>query len=284
MQNNTRWVLLTGANSGIGFATLNLLVQNGYYVFAGAKDNNGIEFLNNRKQESVEPVLLDITNKEHIKNIVNKIQSVSNSGGKFYALINNAALAYGCPVEMTDAGMLRQMFEVNLFGVIELINSLLPIIRRDKGRIVNVSSTNAIISFPYLGIYSATKFALDAVTDALRLEMKEWCIPVSIIYPDVVKTPIFDKSIPFSYQRFESFDVNKQELYRSKFDVFVKAINKMVSKGVEPEVIAKCILKCLNSNRPKPSYVPENNGKLSFVLRRTLSKKMMDKVLLKLLN
>ena len=277
-------ILLTGANSGIGFATCKLLTQNGYFVFAGAKDNNGFKFLTDQKLNNIEPVLLDLTNKEHLTNVVKKIIAYCKDSNKFYALINNAAFATGSPIELTDIETIKYSFEVNLFGVIELINGLLPIIRKDQGRIINISSTNAILSFPYLGIYSATKYALEAVSDSLRMELSRWNIPVCNIYPDVVKTPIFDKSIPLSYKRIELYNQEKQDLYRKEYDAFIKVIYKLVSKGVEPDVIAKCILKCLNSKKPKISYFPEANGKITLILKKICSKKVLDRFLLKQLK
>jgi short-subunit dehydrogenase len=282
--NQKKIVLLTGSNSGIGLATCKLLSENGYFIYAGVRTNEAYNFIKEQNLANVEPVLLDLTKTEQIKEATEKIKNACNSNGKFYALINNAAFALGGPIELADIDSVKHTFEVNLFGIIELIKNMLPIIRKDVGRIINVSSTNAIISFPFLSIYSATKFALEAITDSLRLELNKWGIKVSTIYPDVVKTPIFDKSIPVSFEHFKSNDPEKQDLYKSEFDSFIKTINKMVSKGVEPEVIAKSILKCLNARKPKISYIPEKNGKLSLVLKKFLSKKSLDKFLLKELN
>ncbi|MBN2612483.1 MAG: SDR family NAD(P)-dependent oxidoreductase [Bacteroidales bacterium] len=279
-----RCVMLTGANSGIGFATCKLLADNGFYVFAGVKDQQGLDYLKEQKIENVEPVLLNLTNKQHLKVVVDKIEGYCKPPVKFHAIINNAGFAAGGPLELTGTDLIHQSFEINVFSPLELIKRLLPILRRDKGRIVNISSTNAIISFPYMGIYSATKFALEAISDALRLEIKKWGIPVSVIYPDVVKTPIFDKSIPLSYSSFETHTAQEKQLYRNEFDRFVNTIRKMVKKGVEPEVIAASILKCINAPKPKISYIPEKNGVVSFALKKLLSKKMLDKLLLKQLN
>ena len=284
MKTITQCILLTGANSGIGLSTCKLLSEQGYYIFAGVRDNNGFEFLTSQNIQNVQPVRLDLTDPQQIADVAKRIEEHCSDENKFFAIINNAAFALGGPIELMDSHIIKNSFDVNVFGIIELIKQLLSILRKDKGRIINVSSTNAIVSLPYLGIYSATKFALEAISDSLRLELKKWNIPVSVIYPDVVKTPIFDKSIPLSYQKIESNDSEKQKLYKNEFDNFVKAINKMVSKGVEPEVIAKCILECLQSKKPKISYIPEKNGKITFLLKRLASKKMLDKILINQLS
>ena len=284
MTNITQCILLTGANSGIGLATCKLLSEKGYYVFAGVKDDRGYESLTNQNIQDIEPLRLDLTDSKQITDAVKLIEEKCIGEKKFYAIINNAAFALGGPIELMDSHIIKSSFDVNVFGIIELIQQLLPILRKDKARIINISSTNAVVSLPYLGIYSATKFALDAISDSLRLELKKWEIPVSVIYPDVVKTPIFEKSIPLSYNKIETNDPEKQELYKNEFDSFVKVINKMVSKGVEPEVIAKCVLECLQSKKPKISYIPEKNGKMTFLLKRLSSKKMLDKILIKQLK
>lgn len=276
--------MLTGANSGIGLSTCKLLSDNGYYIFAGVRDDRGFDFLTSQNIKNIEPVRLNLTDPEQITNAVKVIEKHCNGEKNFYAIINNAASALGGPIELMNRHTIKNSFDVNVFGIIELIQHLLPILRKDKGRIINISSTNAVVSLPYLGIYSATKFALDAISDSLRLELKKWGIPVSVIYPDVVKTPIFEKTIPLTYIEIETNDPEKQELYRNEFDNFVKVINKMVSKGVEPEVIANCILKCLQSPKPRISYIPEKNGKMTFLFKRLLSKKMLDKILIKQLK
>jgi len=284
MTNQSKCVLLTGANSGIGLATCKMLSQSGYYVFAGAKDDNGIKLLSDQNIKNVEPVLLNLQNNEHFTKVLDTIESYCKSKGTFHALINNAAFAIGSPIELTDIEGIKQSFQVNVFGLIELTKTLLPISRKYQSRIVNISSTNAFISSPYLGIYSATKFALEGINDALRIELLKWGIKVITIYPDVVKTPIFDKAIPISFNRFELHDIEQQKLYKTEFDMFNKLVRELESKGVEPEVIAKCILKSLTAINPQKSYYPEKNAKIKLFLKNILSKNMLDKILIKELS
>ena len=187
-----RTVLITGCSSGIGRATALLLAAKGYQVLAGVRSKNDADEIAALGLAKLSPVLLDVIQDEEVMSLVQQIESTSPSG--LYALVNNAGVGLPAALELCSLDELRLLLEVNTIGPLRMIQACLPMLRKARGRVINISSMNGTLAMPMVGAYSASKFALEALSDTLRLELRPWQISVSIIRPGQTSTAIFFQS------------------------------------------------------------------------------------------
>ena len=187
------YVLVTGTSTGVGAATALHLANNGFHVFAGVRRAEDGDALTSRVTRGLTPVILDVTDESTISAAVSTVTATVGRRG-LAGVVNNAGIAKPAPIEFQPMSDFRMQLEVNLFGPVAVIQAFLPQIRRGGGRIVNVGSIGGLLVLPLNGAYSASKFGIRAVTDALRLELRQWNIHVSLIEVAPVKTAIFGKS------------------------------------------------------------------------------------------
>src|SRR5678809_1638486 len=192
-QINQMAVVVTGASTGIGAACALDCVGRGMTVFAGVRDPRAGEALAAKGGPLLIPITLDVTDGPSIARSLEVVQQVVGEGG-LGGLVNNAGIAVGSPLEVISLTLLRKQLEVNVIGQIAVTQAFLPLLRRGHGRIVNMGSIAGRGTIPLLGPYSASKYALEALTDALRMELQPWGIQVSIIEPGAIATPIWEKS------------------------------------------------------------------------------------------
>jgi NAD(P)-dependent dehydrogenase (short-subunit alcohol dehydrogenase family) len=246
-------VLVTGASSGIGLATAQLLAQAGYHVLAGVRGEVGRAAVLADGDQHVTPLMLDVTRPEDVERLLPELRRLCPSG--LFALVNNAGIGPPQAVELTDLDEFRRVLEVNTVSPLRMIQACLPLLREGRGRIVNISSMNGYIAMPMIGAYSASKFALEALSDALRIELRPWGIPVSVIRPGQVRTPIFDKARLALEERGK---VLPQELAGGYGTLYARAL-KVNERGAKAatstRAVAKAVLKALRSRRPKTHYV-----------------------------
>ena len=187
-------VVITGASTGIGEACALHLDKLGFRVFAGIRKAVDGDSLRQRASERLVPVRLDVSDQMEIDEAARHI--IQALGGHGLAgLINNAGIVVGGMLEFLPLEALRRQLEVNVVGQIAVTQALLPSLRKARGRIVNIGSVAGLISSPFTGAYSASKFALEALTDSLRMELRPWKIHVSLIEPGFIQTPILKKSV-----------------------------------------------------------------------------------------
>src|SRR4249920_2929488 len=192
-QINQMAVVVTGASTGIGAACALDCAGRGMTVFAGVRDHRAGEALAAKGGPSLLPITLDVTDESSIMRSVEMVQRVVGEGG-LGGLVNNAGIVIGSPLEVIPLPQLRKQLEVNVIGQIAVTQAFLPVLRRARGRIVNMGSIAGRTTMPFLGPYSMSKFALEAMTTALRLELDTWGIEVSIVEPGAIATPIWEKS------------------------------------------------------------------------------------------
>lgn len=263
-------VLVTGASAGIGKATAIYLAQNGYNVYGGARRMEKMEEL---KSFGIKTVSLDIANED---SIVSCIKQIQKEAGSIDILINNAGAGYYGALEDMPVVDAKYQFEVNLFGAARLIQLILPGMREKKyGKIVNVSSVSGKFSFPMGAWYSASKFAIEGLSDSLRNEVKQFNIDVIVIEPGGTKTEI--ASIARQYLMRISGETVYKEL--SKSVVRTMYAPAVVERYPEPIEIAKLIKKGIEARNPKTRYVSGGMMKLVLFLRRILSDKLFDKMI-----
>src|SRR5208282_3844521 len=182
-------VVITGASTGIGEACALRLDKLGYRVFAGIRKAADGESLRRRASERLVPFHLDVSDETEVE------QAARTVGGGLAGLVNNAGIVVGGMLEFLPLDALRHQLEVNVIGQIAVTQAFLTSLRKARGRIVNIGSLSGLISSPFSGPYCASKFALEALTDSLRLELRPWKIHVSIVEPGFIQTPIANKSL-----------------------------------------------------------------------------------------
>jgi NADP-dependent 3-hydroxy acid dehydrogenase YdfG len=260
-------VLVTGASAGIGKATAILLAQNGYNVYGAARRTDKMQEL---KNYGIKPLALDVTKEESITGCVEQIFS---EAGSIDILINNAGFGLSGSIEDVSMENARYQFEVNVLGAMRLTQLVLPKMRQNNyGKIVNISSIGGKIAFPLAGWYHASKFAMEALSDALRMEVKPFGIDVIVIEPGGIKS----EWAGVATETLKRTSGNTR--YKELAEGFEKANRN--DKFPEPIVIAKLIKESIEAEKPKTRYVGGNGAKLILTLRKILSDKMMDKIIL----
>jgi len=259
MSENKKYVLVTGASSGIGSASVAMLLKKGFEVFAGVRKQEDSDRLKS-EYPSVTTVFLDVTNTESITKAFNKITEKVGTQGLF-GVVNAAGLAVAGPIEFLPVEKLRYQLEVNVIGQINVIQHALPLIRQGKGRIVNISSIAGFTAFPFNGAYAASKFSIEALSDTLRRELRPWRIPVSIIEPGVIKTPIWEKSITLVKETIGEMPEEAEKYYGSVYkNLLDRTLKRVEKRGASPVQVAEKILHALTSKRPKIRYLVGNDA------------------------
>lgn len=246
-------VLITGASTGIGEACARTLDSLGYRVFAGVRQEKDGEALRQGASPRLVPVCLDVTEVETISTTVTTISELTGSEGLF-GVVNNAGIASGGPLEFLPIKTMRRQLEVNLVGQLAVTQACLPLIRKARGRIVNMGSIAGLFCSPFQAPYSISKFALEAMTDGLRNELRPWGIHVAIIEPGNIATPIWKKSL-------QAYDEMSSEMPVQIYEYYGPVIEKMrghiarKNPKVQPGAVVDAVIHALTSDRPKTRYL-----------------------------
>lgn len=280
MQPSFRAVLITGSSRGIGEATAKHLAGLGYRVFAGVRDVRDAERLRSQASDRMTPMILDVTNQEQIRQVVHEIEQRVGDRG-LWGLINNAGNAVGGPLEFISEQELRRLFEVHVFGTLALTRAALPLVRRSRGRIVNVSSTASLMVAPFHGPYSAAKLALNGLSDALRLELRPHGTHVSTIICGSVRTEIWEKGIGLSRALGAQYPPHALELYGDAWQRLMDYFLEIGRSGETPENAARIIGRAITDKRPHNVYYVGRDARTHKALTRLLSSKLKDKVILR---
>jgi NAD(P)-dependent dehydrogenase (short-subunit alcohol dehydrogenase family) len=268
-------LVITGASTGIGEACALHLDKLGYRVFAGIRKALDGEALRRRASERLVPVRLDISDEMEIGQAARNI--VESLGGEGLAgLINNAGIVVGGMLEFLPLEALRRQLEVNVVGQIAVTQALLPSLRKARGRIVNISSVSGLISSPFTGAYSASKFALEALTDSLRMELRPWKIHVSLVEPGFVQTPIISKSLAAAEELRAELPAEAFQLYGPSFRAVEDATRRESAKAVPTDVVVKAVVHALTAPRPRTRYVVGANSGFQISLARALPDRWRD--------
>jgi NAD(P)-dependent dehydrogenase (short-subunit alcohol dehydrogenase family) len=247
-------VLVTGASSGVGQATTQLLARHGFRVFGTSRNPAG-----NGTTPGVTMLPLDVRSDESVTACV---RAVSGQAGRLDVLVNNAGYEQAGALEELSLDEAKAQFETNFFGVMRMVNAVLPLMRRQRsGRIINVSSLSGLSPIPFMGIYSASKFAVDGYTEALRHEVRPFNIHVSQIEAGFLKTPMMSHR-QTAAQRIAEYDPWRQRAY--------DAIRGYEEKGPGPDLLAETVLKITASRKPRLRYIVGGQAKLVTRLRQFL--------------
>jgi NAD(P)-dependent dehydrogenase (short-subunit alcohol dehydrogenase family) len=266
-------VLITGASTGIGRATALHLAGAGWTVFAGVRKIVDGEALAAAGGVRVEPIVLDVTDSPQIAAAVER---VNEHGGRLDALVNNAGIGYGGPLELIPIGDLRNQLEVNVLGPVAVTQALLPALRRARGRVVLVSSIGGRVAMAFTAPYAASKHAIEAIGDALRVELRSSHVQVALIEPGSVATPIWDKG------RAQGDGLSVPPELIDQYGHVPAAMDKVLRdterRGVSPEQVAKTIEHALTARRMKARYVIGRDARAMLIAKRLLPDQVFDRV------
>ncbi len=267
-----RTVLITGCSSGIGEATAARLARSGWTVYATARNPQSLEGL---KAQGCRTLALDVTSEA---SMTAAVKAVMDESGRIDALVNNAGYSQSGAAETLDLDDVRRQFETNVFGLLRMSQLVMPAMRdQGSGRIVNISSMGGKLVFPGGGIYHATKFAVEALSDAMRFEVAGFGVQVVIIEPGLITTNFENAAVA-------SMSGNDDGPY-AQFNAKVAASTKEVYSGPMrhlgggPDSVAKVIEKSLKARRPRIRYTVTPSAKAAIAGRRLLGARAWDTVL-----
>jgi NAD(P)-dependent dehydrogenase (short-subunit alcohol dehydrogenase family) len=276
-------VVVTGTSTGIGRATANLLDREGFRVFAGVRRPADGESLQSETSPHLTPILLDVTDATSIESAAKQVDAAVGEAG-VAGLVNNAGIGFGGPLEFADLDEMRRGFDVNVFGPVAVTRAFLPLLRRAGGRAVNVSSGAGKVSTPLIGPYCASKFALEALSDALRVELRRFGIRVAVVEPGFIDTPMQDKGRSNVDRQLRELPQEALDLYRPALENLKRNFERFGTNATPPEKVAKAILDALTARRPRTRYTVGTDAKLLVPFSRLLPDRAKDAIFGRLLG
>ena len=273
-------IVITGASTGIGEACARHFATLGHCVYAGVRrEEDGVR-LSEGCNGNLVPLMLDVESESTVLAAVETVARAAGEEGVF-ALINNAGVAISGPMECVPMDEVRRQFDINVFGALAVTQAFLPMLRRAAGRIVMMSSISGRITGPFLGPYSASKFALEAMSDALRLELRPWGISVSIVEPGPIATPIWDKSRQTARRLREAMAPACRQLYERNLERLEFAVENAARTAIPCSEVVAAVEHALHSQRPKTRYLMGRQTRMAALLTRFMPDRLRDRLILK---
>lgn len=269
-------VLISGASTGIGRACALDLAARGVRVFAGVRRPEDGEALRAAGGDRVVPLRLDVTDGTTIAAAVETIAAASGERA-LSGLVNNAGIVVAGPLEFLPLDALRQSLEANVVGLLALTQACLPLLRVGHGRIVNMSSISGRFASPLLGPYAASKFAVEALSDALRRELAPWDIPVTLVEPGAVATPIWEKSAAAAQTLLEGLPDEANGYYAADIEHARRRALGASRTGIPAEAVAAVVHAALTAARPRTRYLVGRDARIGALLARWLPDRVLDR-------
>ena len=251
MDTHLRTVVITGASTGIGRATALHLDRLGFRVFAGVRRDDDGEALSRQASDRLTPVRLDVTDSNSIAEAVAVVDH--ETSGHLDGLVNNAGLSINGPLEMVPIEQVEMLMNVNVIGLTAVTQAFLPLLRKSRGRIVNISSGHGLLAIPDKSAYAASKFAVQAISDALRVELRPFGVAVSCLAVGKVETAVLDKIVAEREAMVRDAGPDVVKLYRPLIEFFDREVKDL--PGIPPVEVGKVVESVLTSARPKPLYM-----------------------------
>ena len=274
-----RWVLVTGAASGVGRSTAMLLSQNGFKVLAAVRKEADSHELQSHNPEHIYPVIIELRDQNTINHAAQIATDKTGSVG-LYGLVNCAAMLHCGPLEYFPRDLWFEQYDVNLFGPMALTQALLPLIRKANGRIVNIGAVGGGISLPFYGPIASSKIACEALNDCLRRELHPFGIYVSIIQPSGIATPANYKMCDSVTRFLKDLEPTGRARYGEAMEDFSKWAFNRHERSLKPEEVARTVLKALEARRPRPKYRLGLDSRASALLMKLLPDRWFDKAIL----
>ncbi len=268
-------IFITGCSSGIGYDAVFAFKKRGYRVIASCRKKEDLERLTS---QGVEAVLLDVSNSQSIQTAFQQLLAITE--GRLDVLINNAGYGQAGALEDINRDLIRKQFETNVFGLHELCCLAIPIMRQQgQGRIINVSSILGVISMPFRGAYNASKYAVEGLSDTLRLELGSSGIKVVTIEPGPIESKFRENAVDGT---LNALDIHKSYFYK-QYQSMLAEYKQKKSESIftkKTAAVINCFIHAIESERPKAKYAVTFPAHLLIFLKRILSIKMLDKFFL----
>ena len=270
-------VVITGVSTGIGYSSAKILCDSGYRVFGSVRKQEDAEKITSEFGANFTPLIFDVTDSKGIQENAQIVKGELIPGEALAGLVNNAGVAMGGPINLIDTDVFRKQFEVNFFGLIEVTKTFLPMLGAVKksmqqGKIINISSVSGRRAHPFVAPYTASKFAVEAFSDALRREMLLYGVDVILIEPGPIKTAIWDKVPDLDDNEFTGSD------YEHSLRKFYKMFIEMGKKGFDADIIGNRVKEILQDPSPKTRHVITPNRFINFTLPGILPDRIFDKL------
>ncbi|MEM9376770.1 MAG: SDR family oxidoreductase [Pseudomonadota bacterium] len=268
-------VVITGASTGIGRSAAEYLAARGWQVFAGVRKEKDAAVLA-AADGRIKPILLDVTDPDQVNAAVDTVRAALD-GHKLAGLVNNAGIANMGPLALQPLDQFKSHFDVNVFGLLRASQAFAPLLGMDEslagkpGRIVNITSVGGRLASPFLGAYTATKHAVESMTDSLRRELVIFGIDAIAVGPGAVRTPIWDKA-----ENVNSTHPYANSPWAKPIEKFSETMVDGGRTGLDPDLIAETIETALTAARPKARYAPVPNKLTNFTLPMLLPKRLVD--------
>lgn len=268
---STRTVLVTGAGRGIGRAIAVRLARSGWRVYGGVRTDVAAKELA-EDSELITPVELDVTVPDHLAGLDRVLPE------RLDALVNNAGVAVPGPIETLTRTDMHRQFEVNVFGPLALTRAVLPRLRRARGRVVFISSINGRVSFPFTGMYNASKYAIEAVADCLRVELRPFGVQVALVEPGVIDTDPWHEMDQIIDELEDGLDPEHRELYAPHFARERQLLAKIRTNAKPPELVAAAVERQLTRRRVRPRTLVGADARTILGLKTLLPDRGLDAI------
>ena len=279
-----RTVLITGVSTGIGKSIAEILIDNKFFVIGSVRKQEDADYLKQKYPDKFDHVIFDVTNKNAIENSKKEVESIIEKNNSYLcSIINNAGIALGGPLRYLDIDVYKKQFEVNYFGLINVTKTFLDLLITSnkyplKNKIINIGSISGKRSYPFVGPYTSSKFALEGLTDSLRRELLIHDVDVVLIEPGPIKTEIWNK-IP---------DIEENPFLNTEYEDSLRKFNnvyiKMGEHGLHPDLIGNLVLKVLLTNKPKTRYVITPGKLMNYIIPGFFPDRWVDRLIGKMLG
>ena len=280
MATTPKSVVITGASTGIGAACALHLDKLGLRVFAGVRRQTDAEALKSKASSRLVAIALDVADSLSVSTAASAVAGAVGDAG-LDGLVNNAGIVVTGPVEFLPLPELRRQLEINVVGQVAVTQAFLPLIRAARGRIVNMGSIAGRLATPFSSAYGASKFALEALTDALRLELAPWGISVSIIEPGAVATPIWEKGMKNGAAMLAAAPPEALVLYAEALEAFKRTSEHAAKNAADPMDVARAVEHALTAAKPKTRYVVGRRARIGAAMALLVPDRMRDTMVAK---
>jgi NAD(P)-dependent dehydrogenase (short-subunit alcohol dehydrogenase family) len=269
-------VLVTGASTGIGEACALRLDRLGHRVYAGVRSEEHARGLRQRGSDRIVPVFLDVTDQGQVDAVAKQI---ADGGGSLDGVVNNAGVARGGPLEYLPLEIWREQLEVNVLGQVAVTKAMLPFIRAARGRIVFIGSIGGRVATMLMGPYGASKFAIEAIGESLRSELRPWSISVSVVEPGAIKTSIWEKGRQEADRLERVLPAEARTRYAKHIAAIRKGIEMQDRQGASPDKVAAAVEHALFSPRPKTRYLVGIDARVQALMVRWLPDRSREAII-----
>jgi NAD(P)-dependent dehydrogenase (short-subunit alcohol dehydrogenase family) len=270
-------VVVTGASTGIGNACALHLDRIGFRVFAGVRRDEDAERLRSQGSERLTPVKLDVTDAESIRVAADQVTAALGDE-PLSGLVNNAGIAVSGPVEYLPIEEVRKQLEVNFIGQVAVTQAFLPLLRRSRGRVVNIGSVGGEVALPFLSPYAASKHALEGFSDSLRREVERLGVHVAIVRPGAIQSSIWERGNAAADEVLATVPPEAMEVYGDAVRGARAAANQRAQEAIPAQEVADVVEDALTTDKPKTRYVVGRVGKAMVVLERWLPDRVFDRL------